>query len=43
MERRGITKLLEYALLTNEIYKGWSNMTDTEEDCLTNVLMNLYR
>ena len=26
----GITKPLEYALLTNEIYKGWSNMTASE-------------
>ena len=26
----GITKPLEYALLTNEIYKGWSNMTAVE-------------
>ena len=26
----GITKSLEYALLTNEIYKGWSDMTASE-------------
>ncbi len=26
----GITKPLEYALLTNEIYKGWSGMTASE-------------
>ena len=29
-EEGGITKPLEYALLTNEIYKGWSNMTASE-------------
>ncbi len=30
MEKNGITKNYEYALLTNEIYKGWSGMKASE-------------
>lgn len=30
MERCGINKPVEYAILTNEIYKGWSGMKASE-------------